>query len=300
MKECPVCHSQYDDSLSFCTNDGHKLISVNAETSPPVSPGGADVNSPKDNAPKQSGGCLKRVVISVIIVVIALVGLYNYIINATTYLRMEPAAIQVAKGGGSGKVDIDYDGYIWTVNHKPDWIEIDENDRGFEICVSANQTGQVREGTLTIQSGKHLAQVLVRQNAYATVIRASATSVKFGKSGGTKDITIETDGCNWEAEYTNWMMVTKESETELQIQCSNNSDDFRTGTITVKEDNVRVTISVRQAGACNNCHGSGEYTCNACMGTGSTGYGMFYTNCMWCGGSGKMTCGTCGGSGVRE
>ncbi len=302
MKECPVCKRQFDDSLNFCTYDGHQLIAVNHVTPPssPLSQGETDVNSSKGNETKQNGGCLKKILITVIGVVIVLVGLYNYLINSATYLRTEPAAVQVVKGGGSGKVDIDYDGYIWTVNHKPDWIDIEENDNDFKMSVSSNQTGQVREGTVTIQSGKLLAQVIVRQNAYATAIKASTTSVKFGKAGGTKDITIETDGCNWEAEYTNWMTVTKESETELHIKCPSNSDDFRTGTITVKEDNARVIISVRQAGTCNNCHGGGEFTCNACMGTGSTGYGMFYTNCMWCGGRGKTTCSVCGGSGERE
>ena len=28
MKECPICHTQYDDSLNFCTKDGHQLKSV--------------------------------------------------------------------------------------------------------------------------------------------------------------------------------------------------------------------------------------------------------------------------------
>ena len=28
MKECPICHAQYDDSLNFCTKDGHQLKSV--------------------------------------------------------------------------------------------------------------------------------------------------------------------------------------------------------------------------------------------------------------------------------
>lgn len=28
MKECPKCHAQYDDSLSFCREDGSRLIDV--------------------------------------------------------------------------------------------------------------------------------------------------------------------------------------------------------------------------------------------------------------------------------
>lgn len=30
MKECPKCHTQYDDSMNFCTNDECQLVDVSA------------------------------------------------------------------------------------------------------------------------------------------------------------------------------------------------------------------------------------------------------------------------------
>lgn len=296
MKECPICHTQYDDSLNFCTKDGHQLNNV--ETSRVASP--QDENRQSDH-PRGRGGCLKKIIIGCVIVVIGLIALYNYLANATTYLRIEPNEIRASKAGGSCKVDIDYDGYIWTVNHQPEWVDIDENDNDFLLSIGPNQTGQVREGSITIQSGKLLSQVVVKQNAYATMIKASETSVKFKKGGANKDITIETDGCSWEAEYSNWMNVTKDEEETLHITCPRNDGEYRTGTITVKEDNARVTISVTQGGDCNNCHGNGEVSCNSCLGMGGMGgFGMYYSSCMWCGGRGKVTCGLCKGTGVRE
>lgn len=295
MKECPICHTQYDDSLNFCTKDGHQLKSVetyHVDTSKPT--------MKSSNQPKAKNGCLKKIIIGCVIVVVGMIALYNYLSNAATYLRTEPNEVHASKAGGSCKVDIDYDGYVWTVNHQPEWVDIDENDNDFELNVGPNNTGQQREGSITIQSGKLLTQVVVRQNAYATRIKASETSFKFSRNGGNKDVLIETDGCNWEAEYTNWMSVTKECETKLHITCPKNTGEYRTGTITVKEDNARVTISVTQGGDCNNCHGSGEVSCNSCFGMGGVGFGMYYSSCMWCGGRGKVTCGTCSGKGVRE
>lgn len=291
MKECPICHTQYEDSQNFCINDGSPLKSVsNNDVKPQQVPSHRE----------RKGGCLKRIIIGSLIVCIVLVCLYNHITNAATYLRTEPNTITVVKGGGECKIDIDYDGYIWTVNHQPEWVDIDENERDFDLKVFPNTTGQPREGSITIQSGKQLAQVIIRQNAVATVIRASETSVKFGENGGNREITIETDGCKWEAEYTNWMTVTKEDDDELHIRCPRNDEEYRTGTITVKEDNARVTIQVIQSGKCNNCHGSGSITCGACNGMGGSGYGMFYANCIWCGGRGSSQCGSCGGSGQRD
>ena len=179
-------------------------------------------------------------------------------------------------------------------------MNVDEYDNDFEIHVEPNLTGQMREGSITIQSGKQLAQVVIRQNAFATYVRASETSLKIGRSGETGNIAIESDGCNWIAEYTDWMVVTKESDTELRIKCPNNTGEYRMGTITVREDNARSVINVYQAGDCNNCHGSGEVSCNSCLGVGGMGFGMYYSSCMWCGGRGKIRCEVCGGSGVRE
>ena len=297
MKECPVCHRKYDDSLNFCTVDGHQLNSVGEI---PANMKANDSEKPQKLHPRKNGGCLKKVIIGAIVLVIGLVAFYNYLMNTASYLRTEPSEVHAVKAGGQCKVDIDYDGYIWTVNHQPDWVEIDEHDNDFMLIFAPNRSGQLREGSITIQSGKLLAQVMVKQNAYATIIRASETAVKFGKSGGNKDIIIETDGCAWDAEYTNWMTVTKVGGTELHISCPRNDGEYRTGTISVKEDNARVTISVIQSGNCNNCHGSGEVPCSACAGLGGMGYGTFYSNCMWCGGRGKTTCGLCNGMGIRE
>ena len=291
MKECPICHTQYDDSQNFCIKDGSPLKPILGTATPP-----------KEEKPikRRNGGCLKKIINGAIIVIIGFVLLYNHLTNAATYLRTEPSEIAVSKGGGECNIDIDYDGYVWTVNHQPEWVDIDENERDFDLKVFPNTTGQPREGSITIQSGKQLAQVIIRQNAVATVIRASETSVKFGENGGNREITIETDGCNWEAEYTNWMTITKEDNEELHIRCPRNDDEYRTGTIVVKEDNARVTIYVTQSGKCNNCHGSGSITCGACNGMGGSGYGMFYANCIWCGGRGSSQCGSCGGSGQRD
>ena len=300
MKECPICHTKYDDSQNFCVKDGHQLDSIIDKPRTASTQSVGDDNAIKTSHQKQNKGCLKKIAIFAVVGIVALVLLYNHLINAATYLRTEPAAVQVTKGGGSCKVEIDYDGYIWTVNHSPEWVNVDEYDNDFEIHVEPNLTGQMREGSITIQSGKQLAQVVIRQNAFATYVRASETSLKIGRSGETGNIAIESDGCNWIAEYTDWMVVTKESDTELRIKCPSNIGEYRMGTITVKEDNARAVINVYQAGDCNNCHGSGEVSCNACSGMGGMGFGMYYSSCMWCGGRGKFKCGVCGGSGVRE
>lgn len=289
MKICPKCHTKYDDSMSFCVKDGCQL----QENS---SGGSVEISS----KPNKRRGCLKTIVITLIVIILGLFLLYRHIMNAATYLRTEPEVLTAAKGGGTGKVDIDYDGYVWNINHQPDWVGIDEFDSYFEISVEPNKTGQNREGTITIQSGKLLTQVVVRQFAYATVMNVSENKLHFGKDGGEKTVSLETDGCEWKAQFPQWINLNETEDGNLNFTCSGNEGEFRTGSVVIQEDQMVATIFLSQGGICNVCHGDGEVTCSSCWGTGSSGFGFYSMSCFACGGAGKVECSTCKGLGYIE
>ena len=300
MKECPKCHKKYEDSMNFCTDCGAALNKVGNQL--PVSHTYISSNRSKDKSiekPRRSG-CLKKLIIGVIVLVVAFIGLLHYVNNAATYLRVEPNQLKASKCGGKIKIDVDYDGYVWTINHVPDWIEVDENENSFEVSVGKNVTGSRREGTITVQSGKLLAQVAILQFGVATVVRGSKSNLKFGKSGGSQTVSIETDGCELSAESSDFIQTSFSDDGDLIVRVSSNSDDYRTGQVRVYEDNQSWTITVEQAGKCNICHGTGEISCTWCSGTGTVGYGMFMSSCMSCGGSGSYKCSSCNGTGEKE
>lgn len=293
MKECPVCHTQYDDSMKFCLKDGNPLEKV---------PTKQNHNPARSNntETKNGKGCLKKAIITVVAIVIALMALYNHLNNAATYLRTEPSDIKVSKGGCYCNIDIDYDGYVWSIKHLPEWASCDEYDKSFGLTILPNTTGHNREGSVTVQSGKLLAQVMIRQNAFATSIHASESSLSFGLSGGSHEEAIQCDGCNWIVEYPDWLQVTVDRADGFTVSCPVNNGDYRYGTIVVKEDNVRTIINVAQSGKCYNCHGNQTISCTACFGQGSIGYGYFSSSCFSCGGSGSLRCGVCNGVGYKE
>ena len=321
MKECPQCHRQYADTQNFCTVDGYQLVDAVQPTASEQTTSSSDANSSQSTGstgtangqsgpttgtaspnprPQQKTGCLKKILIAAVVVVIGFVALYNYLKNAATYLRVEPSELVATKSGGTAKVDIDYDGYFWTINHRPDWLLIEESDSSFNLTATANTTGQAREGSITIQSGKLIAQVVVRQSGVATRLTTSKSSLKASRDGLSTDITVETDGCHWETEHSDWIEVTADGTSKLTVNCPVNSGDYRTGFVRVKEDNVYATITVTQGGKCNLCHGAGSSTCQVCYGMGGSGFGMYYSGCFACGGSGKIPCGFCSGSGYKE
>ena len=300
MKECPQCHTRYDDSMNFCTDCGVALNKVSNQVSVSQSCTSSNRTPETPTVRPRKGGCLKKVIIGIVVFVVAFVGFVHYVNNAATYLRVEPNQLVASKGGGKIKVDVDYDGYVWTINHTPDWIDIDENENSFELSVGKNLTGSRREGTITVQSGKLLAQVAIVQSGVATVVRASKSNLKFGKSGGSQTISVETDGCELSAECSDFIQTSFSDDGDLIVRVSSNSDDYRTGQVRVYEDNQSWTITVEQAGKCNICRGTGEISCTWCSGTGTVGYGMFMSSCMSCGGSGSYKCSSCNGTGEKE
>lgn len=289
MKICPKCHTKYDDSMSFCVKDGCQLQENLSGETPMTS-----------SKPNKRKGCLKAFIITLVVFILGIFLLYRHVMNAATYLRTEPEVLTAAKGGGTGKVDIDYDGYVWTINHQPDWVSIDEYENYFEIAVEPNKTGQNREGTITIQSGKLLTQVVVRQFAYATVLNVSESKLHFGKDGGSETVSLETDGCEWKAQFPQWIDVEETEQGDLRISCSENEGEYRTGSVVIQEDQIVTTIFLSQGGECNVCHGDGEISCSSCWGTGSSGFGFYSMSCFACGGTGKVACSSCNGLGYIE
>ena len=218
MKECPKCHKKHEDSMNFCTDCGAALNKVGNQL--PVSHPYISSNRSEDKSiekPRRSG-CLKKIIIGVIVLVVAFIGLLHYVNNVATYLRVEPNQLKASKCGGKIKIDVDYDGYVWTINHVPDWIEVDENENSFEVSVGKNVTGSRREGTITVQSGKLLAQVAILQFGVATVVRGSKSNLKFGKSGGSQTVSIETDGCELSAESSDFIQTSFSDDGDLIVR----------------------------------------------------------------------------------
>lgn len=103
-----------------------------------------------------------------------------------------------------------------------------------------------------------------------------------------------------EAQFPNWLSITENLNGGIHIKSQRNTDEYRTGIITIREDNASTLIYVSQAGVCNVCHGEGEVPCSGCLGMGGLGYGIYYMPCMVCRGDGKIQCATCSGLGKRE
>lgn len=302
MKHCNICNADFPDSLSFCTRCGSKLVdkAENSQTNVDGSGSHSDGNTSKEQKPKKKAGkIIKRILIAVVAVVAVLFLWGSHLMNSTTYLTFNSQGALFAKSGGETEVNIDYDGYVWEVNYKPSWIDIDEYDSSFKISCDPNTTGQDREDHITIKSGKVVQSLPVGQFGATQYIRLSESNITSDTDGGSIHIDIETDGSGPEISYPKFCKIEDKSSDGFTLVVKDNDEYSRSGTLYVKEDNVTASIHISQKGKCSDCGGDGEKTCPSCGGLGSTGWGMYSMNCFTCGGRGYISCYSCSGTGIR-
>lgn len=312
MKICPNCGCSYDnDSMKFCTKCGNPLVDKNEElpvvyeekasgaaVPPPIPPVGVPASG-MPPARKKGGKVLKTILLSVVGLIIVGFLVYQHMLNKATYMRLNPDQIIFTKQGSEVDVAIDYDGYFWEVNYAPDWCDIYRDDDSFSIHCTTNRTGQDREDYVTISSGKLVAQVYVGQYGHATHIDLSESSLSVDKAGGSIDVTIDSDGSDFEITHPDYCTVTNATNEGFTLSFAENNDSGRSGTVVVKDGEEAASIYFYQKGICSVCKGTGKTQCWACNGTGSVWnwYTSTYSTCTSCGGTGSVDCSYCNGTG---
>ena len=245
---------------------------------------------------------MKKELFIITMIAIFAVNMMSCDMHPATYLRVSPSDITVSKICTITSTDIDYDGRKWSVKEHPSWVKINKRDNTLFFEMEPNKTGSDREGTIKVVSGKQVAYVKLKQRGKATSFDYTETRVHFTKNGGSKSIYMNSDGEAWKAKSeVDWLKTTSLPKNyELTIRCDKNDDEYRRGTIFVREDNIQMKIEVTQGGTCDMCQGSGQATCGFCSGMGVIYYGMFSSTCPNCGGYRTLRCSTCGGGGERN
>lgn len=160
-------------------------------------------------------------------------------------------SISVSSSEETKYVDVKTDGTSWSVISKPSWIESSDNGNNSLKLVIAENDGEKRNGTLTIQSNNgHTSSLVINQEtSKASYIRAGQTSISAGTSGLDKYISVSTDGKEWSvSDYPYWIDVIP-SDDRIYIEVNSNSGKMREGQIVLASNNDhRATISVKQDG----------------------------------------------------
>jgi len=142
----------------------------------------------------------------------------------------------------------------WDISPSPPgaWYSVRKTtEKSFEIVCERN-TGTNRNVSIIVQSGPFIVPMDVEQEA--TPLPAKTTYIKtnpqkwiFVAAGGTKIITVETDG----AEYVvtskpPWCSILNQKDGQFEIVCEQNNGGERRYKIVVKSDSEEAFINVVQ------------------------------------------------------
>lgn len=232
-----------------------------------------------------------------------------------TFLRASMKYITAKRGGESFKIQLVSDADNFKLEQAPEWAEAKIEGETLFVDVPANSAQAERKDSIVVSCGGRRLTLPLTQSFKATYLKfddgSSYTSVTFTKEGGTKNINLKTDAT--QLRITDMEGVTTSyKEGQLTISTQANTGGQKTGTITLKADELTASIDVTiQNAICSRCGGRGKITCPRCGGEGMY-QGSRYWGCEDCGGSnpiteegwlggipgsGRITCPQCHGTG---
>ena len=303
---CPECGQMVPAMALSCPYCGAPLQGGDSTVALTPSGGGSSLPpvTPSTSLDRGKNKTALIAIAAVLVVgILGILGYYLYQRNKATYISAETQTVSLARKGGEKTVGVSTDGNYFEVTQSPDWLTVSTNERGIVINCTPLSGESDRSGTIVIKSGSKSTQVAVTQRAHATFIRLSEETVEQGRDEGDHNISIESDGSDFNITAPDYCSVSNVSDQGFSLHIDKNHGNHRSGTVKVTDGHIEATLAISQKGICSSCGGRGKVTCSRCGGSGEEWfedyYDYWYDICTVCGGDGEVRCSKCGGSGIR-
>lgn len=224
--------------------------------------------------------------------------------------------VAFAKTGGEKSITVTADG-PYDIKDCPDWLKAEARESELVLTAEQNNTGAMRECAIKLVGDNIEVPVFVSQADKCTFITPSELEITFPKEGGTKEITIDTDGASVAVDCSDFAgsLEGKLEGNKLMVNCPANDGGSKNDAIKLSCDEItNVIMATIEGSICPRCKGTGKVTCSKCGGRGFYFGGDMPVGCGRCGGSGyislpnyppmggkkgsgKMACPDCGGAG---
>lgn len=166
--------------------------------------------------------------------------------------------------------------HSWSISTGMDsWGHLTQEGNTLKVRVDANQTTSSRTDWFEIKAGTMTKRVNVTQQAALITLSLSSQELTFEASGGTKTITVTTNG-TWSigTDLNSWGHLTKDGNTLRVRLDANSSSSSRTDWFTIKAGDVVKRVNVTQKGEIKP-----SATITSITQSHNQPYNM-YTNCM--------------------
>ncbi len=167
--------------------------------------------------------------------------------SKATYMRLSQDIIRTGYNGEEVVIDIDTDGDPATIEYDVEnpvmCIISDKTTSGFTLNIENNESYSVRQGSITIRSGKLEKTIIIVQAKKCGYCDGTGKDLcSYCNGTGRKDCTYCTDG----EVYEGYNYETGESIYSKCVECGGRGDK-----------------------TCESCNGRGHNTCEECNGTGN-------------------------------
>jgi hypothetical protein len=168
--------------------------------------------------------------------------------RAPDKLEVNPLSKTFTYTGGNSTITVNSN-ISWNVNVTSNWLSVSKSSNSFSIQCNANDTTSQRTATITVSGGSLSRQVQITQSPAPERLDVNPTSKNFSYTGGSDSVTVSSN-LSWNAiENTDWLTVSKSSNS-FSIQCNaNDTTSQRTATITVSGGSLSRQVQITQSPA---------------------------------------------------
>ena len=169
--------------------------------------------------------------------------------------RSEPISLMVSSNelyfspsGGTKTINVETNGTWYIGTNIASWGHLTKNGNQLSIRIDPNSNTSLRKDWFTVNAGNKEERINISQSG-STTLSVSSENLSFDYSGGTKTITISTNG-NWEigTNTASWGHLAKNGN-QLSVRIDENSSkDSRNDWFSIKAGNIEKKIRISQEG----------------------------------------------------
>lgn len=167
--------------------------------------------------------------------------------KSATRLDVSTSDVEFSANGGSRTIEIYTDGECQISTQPESWAHATINGNSISLSIDANP-GTKRIDYFVIKSGSYTERINISQaGKQASFLNPSQTNISVSHSGGTRTITVTTDG-TWEfgTGTESWIDLSRSGNTiTLDISSYSGSSD-RSDYFTIKSGNLEKRINITQ------------------------------------------------------
>lgn len=169
--------------------------------------------------------------------------------KSATRLDVSTSDVEFSADGGSRTIEIYTDGECSISTQPESWAHATINGNSISLRVDENP-GTKRTDYFVIKSGSYTERINISQaGKSATRLSVSTDNVSFSSSGGSRTISVSTDG-EWRisTETNSWGHTSINGNT-VTLRVDANNGDSRTDYFVIKSGNIEKRINISQDGS---------------------------------------------------